>query len=210
MTLVDLTLPMPGPGQPGAVATRQTVTVGKAMTYAATRYVFAHDSLQGTYIDFPGHVLGTDDGVDAATCPLERLAGVRAAVVHLDMADGAGAVTAADLATACPSLDGCGGLVVNALGRRRFDEIAHRSVWLATDAVEWICATGIGLLVSDVYESAPLHGVFPKLFAAHIATVCLPVNLHLLSRPHVRLWALPLRIPGVNQLPCRACAEMED
>lgn len=208
--LVDLTLPMNGPGHPRAVASRQTVTIRKSMTYVATRYEFAHDSMQGTYLDFPGHVVDTEDGADAENYPLARLAGVRAAVLHLDRPDGSGAVSAADLLGVCPPLDSCGAMIVNALGCRRYDAIEERTVWLSRDAVEWICGTGIHLLVSDVYESRPLHGVFLELFKSRIVTVCCPVNLHLLTAPRVRLWALPLRIPGVNQLPCRAFAEVAE
>jgi kynurenine formamidase len=210
MSLVDLTLPMNGPGHPRAVARLEMVTIRKSMTYVATKYDFAHDSLQGTYLDFPGHVPATEDGTHADNYPLSKLAGVPAAVLHLDRSDGSGAVSADELQRVCPPLDGCGAMIVNALGARRFDAIVERSVWLATDAVEWICRTGIHLLVSDIYESQPLHGVFLKLFAAHILTVCYPINLHLLTRPRVRVWALPLRISGVNQLPCRAFAEMTE
>jgi kynurenine formamidase len=210
MSLVDLTLPMHGPGHPGSVARLETVMIRKSMTYIATRYDFAHDSMQGTYIDFPGHVVETDDGTDAGNYPLAKLAGVPSAVIHLDRSDGSGSVSAEELQCVCPPLTGCGAMIVNALGPRRFDDIVERSVYLGTDAVEWICGTGIHLLVSDIYESPPLHGVFPKLFAAHILTVCYPINLHLLTQPRVRLWALPMRIPGVNQLPCRALAEMTE
>ena len=210
MKLVDLTLPMHGPGHPRAVARLRMVTIRKSMTYVATQYDFEHDSMQGTYLDFPGHVVETDDGTDADNYPLTKLAGVSAAVLHLDRSDGSGAVSEDDLRRVCPPLAGCGAMIINALGARRFDEIVERSVWLATDAVEWICRTGIHLLVSDIYESQPLHGVFLKLFAARILTVCYPINLHLLTQPHVRVWALPMRVPGVNQLPCRAFAEMAE
>ncbi len=210
MKLVDLTLPMHGPGHPRAVARLETVTISRSMTYVATRYDFVHDSMQGTYLDFPGHVLETDDGTDADNYPLARLAGVRAAVLHLNKSNGSGAVSADELERVCPPLSGCEAMILNALGMLRFDEIEERSVWLATDAVEWICRTGIHLLVSDIYESPPLHGVFLKLFAARILTVCYPINLHLLTLPHVRVWALPMRVPGVNQLPCRVFAEMAE
>lgn len=210
MRLVDLTLAMRGPGHPRSVARLQTVTIRKSMTYVATKYDFEYDSLQGTYLDFPGHVVETEDGADAGNYPLSKLAGVPAAVLHLDRTDGSGAVSEDELKAVCPPLAGCGAMIINALGPRRFDEIVERSVWLATDAVEWISRTGIHLLVSDIYESQPLHGVFLKLFAAHILTVCYPIKLHLLTRPYVRLWTLPLRIPGVNQIPCRAFAEMTE
>ena len=99
-------------------------------------------------------------------------------------------------------------LVINALGAARFDEIEERSVYLELDAVEWIIASGVQLVVADVYESRALHGVFPALFAAGIATVCCPVNLHQLITPEVRLTVLPVRFPGVTQLPCRVVAEV--
>ncbi len=210
MRLVDLSLPMHGPGHPQAVVRRETITIRKSMTYVATKYEFAHDSLQGTYLDFPGHVVETEDGTDADNYPLAKLAGVPAAVLHLDRNNGSGAVSADELQRVCPPMDGCGALVLNALGARRFDEIEERSVWLATDAVDWICRTGIHLLVSDIYESQALHGVFLRLFSAHILTVCYPINLHLLTQVYVRVWALPMRIPGVNQLPCRVFAEMSE
>jgi kynurenine formamidase len=108
-----------------------------------------------------------------------------------------------------PGPDGYGGaLIVNALGTRRFDEIEERSVYLARQAAEWIVETGVHLLVSDVYESdTDPQNNFPALFGGGVSTVCCPVNLHELTTPRVRLTALPLRFPGVTQLPCRLLAE---
>ena len=210
--LIDLTLAIPGPGEPKAAATlREMAITGESGTsYTGMIYDFAHGSMVGTYIDFPGHIKETDDGADADNYPLERLVGAGATVIHLDRPDESGAVTAEDLAAACPAEVAGGALVVNALGERRFDEIAQRSVYLSTDAVRWILDTGVHLLVSDIYESRALHGVFLDLFAGGVSTVCYPVSLHRLTAPRVKLSAVPVRIAGVTQLPCRVYAEMPD
>jgi hypothetical protein len=130
-------------------------------------------------------------------------------VVHLDRVGGSGAVSAAELAAACPRGRPRPALVINALGQRQFDAIETRSVFLSDGAVEWIVRRNVRLLVSDIYESQAIHGVFKVLFAHRVATVCAPVNLHLLTSPRVKLTALFLRCPGVTQIPCRLVAEVK-
>jgi kynurenine formamidase len=211
MALIDLTLPFHETAhyeELASVKAREVPLTFGAGRYTGVEYRISHSSMVGTYIDFPGHIKETDNGVDADNAPLDTLLNVRAAVVHLDRESGSGAVTAADLAAACPATSGCGALVVNALGKRRFDGIRFRSVWLAPDAGQWIIDSGAHLLVSDIYERAPeLTGIFYALFKAGLCTVCLPVNLHLLTTPYVKLTALSLRLKGVTQLPCRLVAE---
>jgi len=207
MALIDLTLGIPGPGErEGAARLEERRHAGGGPPYTGLVYHFAHDSMAGTYLDLPGHIRETDDGQDAATYPAGRLFRVDATVVRLDREDGSGGVSAEELRRACAGSAQGGALIVNALGRR-FDEIAFRSVWLSKDAVRWVIDTGVHLLVSDIYESRGLHGVFYDLFAAGVSTVCHPVNLHLLTAPRVRVTALPLRVSGVTQLPCRVLAE---
>jgi kynurenine formamidase len=164
--------------------------------------------MTGTYIDFPGHIRDTDDGMDAATYPVTRLFRVQSSVIHLDRADGSGAVTAADLRAACPSPVRNGGMVINALGRKRFDEVKFRSVFLSSDAVAWIADQGVHLVVSDIYESAALHGVFGDFFRRGVLTVCSPVNLDALTTARVLLTVLTPAFRGVTQLPCRLLAEL--
>jgi kynurenine formamidase len=210
--LVDLTLEAEATqqGRPTAQAREVVITPDRDPPYTAAVYDFRHNGMLGTYLDLPGHIRATDDGADAANFPLARLYRLSAAVLRLDKASGAGEVTEAELAAAGPPPPAGGGLVVNALGSRRFDQIDPRSVYLGRRAVEWIVDSGTRLLVCDIYESQPLHGVFARLFVAGIATVCRPVNLHLLAGPEVRLTVLTARFRGVTQLPCRVVAEMED
>ena len=59
-------------------------------SYTAVVYDFAHDSMVGTYLDLPGHIIETDDGQDAATQPLERFYRLQASVLHLCREDGRG------------------------------------------------------------------------------------------------------------------------
>jgi len=209
MKLVDLTMPVQTEqhGVPTCRVVELPIGEGER-AYTALTYRFCHDSMVGTYLDLPGHIEETDDGMDAASWPADRLYRIESSVVHLDREDGSGAVGADELAAVCSSSAGLPGLVINALGPRRWDDIQERSVYLANDAVEWIVDQGTRLLVSDVYESAPPRAVFRELFRHGIATVCYPVNLHLLAAPAVILTALPVRFPGVTQLPCRILAEV--
>ena len=209
MSIIDLTLTVPW-----CLAEEETVRLeelkicGQGGAYTGMVYHFSHDSMIGTYIDFPGHVKETDDGADAANYPLEKLFRVPATVIHLNREDGSGEVTASDLRDACPDPVRGGALVINALGTTRFDGIEEHTVWLSNDAVAWIIDTGIHLLISDIYESKALHGVFSDLFKAGVLTVCYPVNLYSLTAPYVMISALPSRFERVTQLPCRLLAEL--
>ncbi len=209
MMLVDLTMPVQAQ-QRGVPTYRQAeLPIGDGPdAYTALTYRFSHDSMVGTYLDLPGHIEQTDDGMDAASWPADRLYRIEASVVHLDREDGSGPIGADELAAACPTPSGSPCLVINALGTRQWDDIEERSVYLAPDAVQWIIDRGTRLLVSDVYESAPPRTVFLELFRCGIATVCYPIDLHRLTSPAAILTALPARFPGVTQLPCRLLAEV--
>ena len=209
--LIDLTLPAQEQqaGEPTCRLDEWQLMAGP-LPYTAMIYHFRHNSMAGTYIDFPGHIKETDDGLDAITYPLERLYRVKAAVIHLKHQSGSGRIGAQELAAAGPPINGAGALILNALGQRRFDEIAERSVYLGKDAVEWIIEVGFHLLVSDVFESnTDPQQVFNMLFAHRVSTVCCPINLHEIKQPIVKLTALPLRFVNATQLPCRAVVELE-
>ena len=97
-------------------------------------------------------------------------------------------------------------LVINALGDKEPFEIEFRTVYLDDSAVEWIINRKCKLLVSDIYESTALHGVFLKLFANGVTTVCDPVKLGKLPESEVLLTAL-FPLINVTQMPCRLVAE---
>ena len=208
--MIDLTLPAPEE-QAGAPTCRLDEWHLKAGTlpYTAMVYHYRHDSMAGTYIDFPGHIKETDDGLDAISYPLEKLYRVKAAVIHLDRESGSGRIGAPELAAACPPAPGAGALILNALGARRFDAIVERSVYLGKDAVQWIIDSGFHLLVSDVFESnSDPQQVFNLLLGQRVSTVCCPINLQEITQPVVTLTALPLRFTKATQLPCRVVVEL--
>ncbi|MCK5802817.1 MAG: cyclase family protein [Lentisphaeria bacterium] len=220
MALHDLTLAIPAqleqrdwPNEPSVcrstVRTNQWHVAGGRSQYHARVHFFKFWSMAGTYIDFPGHIVETDDGRDASVVRAEELFRVKGTILHLNREDGSGPVTAADLAAVCPIEQLCGkALVINALGGKRFDGIRARSVYLSSDAVAWMVAAQITLLVSDVYESGDQpQNVFPDLFAAGISTVCFPEALAGVKGPCVRVTALPYRLAEATQLPCRLILE---
>lgn len=221
MTLTDLTLPLrsaePQWDEPGQASrdvptlhTRTWHIAARPAAYQARVHYFTFWSMAGTYIDFPGHITETDNGLDAASVAATDLFRLDAAVVRLDRATLPGPVNAADLQAGCRCDQPTPGLLVNALGPCRFDDVPERSIYLSRDAVQWIVDRGTRLLVSDIYESdADPQDVFRTLFRAGIAVVCYPAALGTLTASRVRLTALPLRIPGATQLPCRLLAEEE-
>ena len=202
-------------GQAGQVVRNLAKTVRWPVNHGATRYtaLFHHLnlwSMSGTYIDFPGHLTATDDGLNSDNYPLAKLYRVKAAVIHLNRRSGSGAISKEELAAACPPLRGAKALIGNALGARRVDAIEHQSVYLSGEAVGWIARRRVHLLVSDVYESAcNPQNVFHTLFDHGVSTVCCPINLSSLKTPLVRLTVLPLKLPGAVQAPCRVVAEWE-
>lgn len=209
MPIIDLTRDFIGERFPAEIRREEKHLKSAGTEYTGVVYTVTHDGMCGTYIDFPGHIAETADGIGADRCPLESVYRVPASVIHLDFRSGDGAVSAADLEAAAGGKPRTEALIVNALAAPlEPDEIAMRSVYLDHSAVDWIIASGCRLLVSDIFESRALHGVFPKLFAAGIKTVCMPVNLHRITVPEVLLTALFVKMPGVTQLPCRLVAEV--
>ncbi|MBT7166809.1 MAG: hypothetical protein HN904_28765 [Victivallales bacterium] len=218
---VDLTLPIPETEREQATPAaplRETRTIETHLWeisqedagYQARVHLFHYWGMAGTYIDFPGHIVQTDDGHTAATYPAEQLFRVPARVIRLDRVSGSGKIGVTELQQALDGVLDTPAVIINALGGTRFDGIKERSVYLAREVADWLAAAGVHLLVSDVYESnADPQGLFPALFASGVCTVCCPVNLPALRRSRVRVTALPLRQTGATQLPCRLVAEQE-
>ena len=89
MGLIDLTLSIPQTCEGERIfEIEERPLRGGGRPYTGMIYHFAHDGMVGTYIDLPGHVKETDDGVDAASFPIESLFRVEATVIHLDRESG--------------------------------------------------------------------------------------------------------------------------
>ena len=219
--LVDLTLPIPdseperdapdGPLRPARTIETLLWDIRQGGTmYCARVHRLHHWGMAGTYIDFPGHIVETDDGQTAATYPAARLFRIPARVIRLHRASGSGRIDVAELEEAVAAPLDTPAVVINALGRKAFDEIEERSVYLARAVADWLADAGVHLLVSDVYESnAAPQGLFPALFARGVCAVCCPANLSALTKARIRVTALPLRQTGATQIPCRLLAEQE-
>ena len=123
--------------------------------------------------------------------------------MHFDSKEGA--VHASDLERVAGDRKLNDFLIINALGKRNTLEVPTRSIYLDLDAVDWIISHGCKCLVSDIYESKRLDGVFSKLFAAGISTVCMPVNLCKIPDEVLLTIAFP-KWP-TTQIPCVLLAE---
>ena len=206
MTVLDLTRPFDK-----VSIKRSRVPLHSGNTdYTGVIYDYSFDSMQSTYIDLPGHIEETDDGLRADSVPIEALNRLPADVIHLDFPNEGGAVSGENLeqgmvAADCPPAPA---LIINALGHKNPRDINKRSVFLDDSAVDWIIGRGYRLLISDIYESRELLGVFKKLFAHGVTTICEPVGLFRLPpSAKVLVSAIPCPIPDVTQIPCRLLAE---
>lgn len=146
--------------------------------YTGVVYFTKTDSMLCSYLDLPGHILETDDGQRGNNIDAADYFRVDTTVLHLGVGDGHGAVTAEDLEKANAGSKVERFLIVHALGGTlNPHDVDWQSVYLDTSAVNWIINSGCKVLISDIYESKALDGVFLKLFEAGISTVCEPYNL---------------------------------
>lgn len=213
MKIIDLTAPlalnMYDKQPPAGIKTEIVPMPIEGADYSAYIYDLKMGSMAGTYIDFPGHIKETFEGTDAANCPLEKLYRLKASVIHMECSDGHGGISADDLKSAFGDNIKTPALIINALGKLRFDGVAFRSVYLDRSAVKWIIDSGVRLLVSDIYESQQVHGVFRDFFKNGIFAVCCPVNMNLIEVPVCNLTVIPVPFPGAVQVPCRVIAEWD-
>ncbi len=207
MPIVDITREYVSHTGKLEVSVREVHLQSAQTAYTGMVYQFTSDSMQGSYLDLPGHIKETDDGLTAADIPAEQLYRIPAALIRLERPSGSGAVSAQDLQAAYGGVPACPAVIINALGPLNPQEIELRSVYLDMSAVDWLIACGCRLLVSDIYESTALEGVFLRLFQAGIWTYCEPVNLGQIAASAVRLTVLFPKFARLTQFPCRGIVE---
>ncbi len=205
-TIIDITNDFPGNFDTNIQITEVKLK-SNATSYTGMVYDWSSHSMHGSYIDFPGHIKETDNGERADNFPHERLYRVPCSVIRLNRKSGSGAVSAQDLEKAFGGIPDTPALLINALGKKDPDEVETRSVFLDDSALDWIIASGARMLVSDIYESQALHGVFLRLFEAGVSTVCEPRGLSRIKDSRVFLTVLFQKIPVVTQIPCRLIVE---
>ena len=206
MAYVDLTAGFRGRKVLPEIVQRDVALKSDKTEYTGVVYNISTSTMMGSYIDFPGHIKETDDGVNGANSDLADFTNMSAAVIRFDRAGQPGGITAEDLEKSYGGVPDTQAVIINALGSVSSFDIPPRSVYLTLDAVEWLKKTPCKVLVSDIYESTALEGVFLKLFEGGISTVCEPANLHKLPAGKVKLTVHFAKIP-ITQLPCTLVAE---
>jgi len=206
MGIIDLTCSFSSEAA-GKIRLREVPLRSAQTAYTGMVYDFEVNSMDGSYIDLPGHIRETDNGERADNVPAENFYRVPCSVIRLERKSGSGAVSGAELEQAFGGKVDTPALLVNALGTLEPYEIEQRSVWFDFSALDWMISCGIRLLVSDIYESQALEGVFLKLFRAGISTVCEPRNLSKVKSKVVELTVLFPKIPALTQIPCRVIAD---
>ena len=175
--------------------------------YTGVKYLYTIPGMSSSYLDLPGHIEETDDGRRGDNLPADAFYQMPAKVLRLHRKSGSGAVTADDLHATANGDFHAPCIIVNALGDLNPRDIEERSVFLTFDALEYLAEHGCKLLVSDIYESQRLDGVFLWLFQRGICTICEPVNLGRLPIDRaVRFSVIFPPLPG-TQIPCRIFAE---
>ena len=186
---------------------REVPLKSEQTAYTGLVYDGEINSMDGSYVDLPGHIRETDNGERADNVPLENFYRIPCSVIRLNRKSGSGAVSASELEQAFGGPVSTPALMINALGKLEPDEIDLRSVWLDFSALDWMIACGVRLLVSDIYESKALHGVFLKLFSAGVTTVCEPRGMSRIGGKVIELTVLFPKVSGVTQIPCRILAD---
>ena len=215
MRIIDLSMPVQSSNEPYQDCKVEVVNIplkSDKTEYTGVVYRINMDSMNTSYVDLPGHIAETDDGRDGSNTPVEEFFRLPCTVIRFDLPSGYGAVHAEDLEKACGGRPDTPGLIINAVGEsnQHMANFEYRSVYLAMDAVKWIIDSGVKVLLSDIYESTALEGVFLELFKHGVTAICEARNMHLLTGRKVLLTALFLPLPGVTQLPCRLVAECEE
>ena len=174
--------------------------------YQGLIYDFYLSSMSGTYIDLPGHIKEFDNGLDASNYPLEKLFMVDTTVIRLHRQGLGREIRAEELEKTGISVKNQG-LLINSGWDLGAGKPTQEIPFYGRDAIEWIVSKGINLFISDVYENhSDPRGIFVEFFKAGIACVCIPANLEKLSKSKIKVCAIPIRIPGAVQVPCRLLA----
>jgi arylformamidase len=160
----------------------------------------------GTYVDAPFHRFA--DGIDLAELPLERLANLPAAVLHVP---GRTVVDAADLA----SLDVAGRAVLVHTGWDRHwatDAYFEGHSYLTGEAAELLAERGAALVGIDSHNidatdtgERPVHSV---LLGAGIPIAEHLTALERLPASGARFSAVPVKVRGMGTFPVRAWAAL--
>jgi len=203
MRIIDLTAEIPETGKRSVVK----IPTPEGNCYKGVIYDFPLSSMSGTYLDFPGHIEEFYDGKDAANYPLKKLFLVETTVIKLKRKGMPREIDGKELENTGIAVKTPGLLIkVDDWNQASPEEIAQAPFY-GKSAIRWVVSKRINLFISNVYENhADRQGIFVEFFRAGITCVCVPVNLDRITRERIKICAIPLKIPGAVQLPCRLLA----
>lgn len=175
-------------------------------TYHAFVHNFNLSSMDGTYIDFPGHIKEFDDGFDASNYPDKKLFMVDATLLRLDRRNKEREIHVEELESTNVKID-TPAVIVDSGWNQILKKDQNEIYFFGKDAIQWFVSKKIYLFVSDVYENhKEPRGIFVEFFKAGILTVCNPSNLHRIKKQKLKICVFPLKIKGATQVPCRVLA----
>ena len=203
MRIIDLTAEIPEIGKRSVVK----IPMPEGNCYKGVVYDFPLSSMSGTYLDFPGHIEEFDDGRNAANYPLKKLFLVETTVIRLKRKGRPREIDGKELEETGIAVKTPGLLIkVDDWNLASPEEIAQAPFY-GKSAISWVVSKRINLFISNVYENhADRQGIFVEFFRAGITCVCIPANLDRITRERIKICAIPLKIPGAVQLPCRLLA----
>jgi arylformamidase len=156
----------------------------------------------GTHIEAPLHCL--KDGMDLSQIPLKKLIGD---AVILDLRD-SHSDSGVTLEQVKKAVDASGGLKKNDIVFCMMGETDYFS----TQAIRWLVDSGIKLMGVDSAGVEIPHSVSHAnenhlaLFRAGIPLIERLANLEKLTKPRVKVYALPIPVEGLDAFPLRVIA----
>lgn len=171
---------------------------------------FSSCSSSGSYIDFPGHIDITDNGVNAGTVNILDYYRQKACLIRPEL-NSSGGITAEALQKACQGMPSdVKILIVDGLKLQEDIDPPSGSSYFELETADVLARMNLTCLVADSYEKKNYEGVFYQLFRRGLPCVCAPTKLWLLPEKEIfTLSVIFLPVPGAMQTPCRLIAELD-
>ncbi|HHW49288.1 MAG TPA: cyclase family protein [Clostridiaceae bacterium] len=173
-------------------------------------------SQTGTYLETPAHYFGNDKSYLLIDVPVEKLYNIDCVVLHLEPGKMENniekrPITVEDLENSKNAgfiKEGDAVLVCTGWDMYWMDDIyLKHSPYFTYDAMMWLIEKKPFILGSDFARWDNLQKseeFFQKFYEANILMLAPCVNLNRVTKPRVKLTALPLKICGTSCAPCRA------
>jgi len=156
----------------------------------------------GTHIEAPFHCLRK--GADLSQIPLDRLGG-DAVILNLTNAKAEGGVTLQHVQDAAKAAGGVrkGDIVFGRMGPTPYFSTASLK-WLVAQGMKMMGVDSAGVELADDKTQANVNHLV--LFRAGIPLIENLANLDRVSRPRVKVYALPVPVRGLDAFPLRVIA----